>query len=925
MQPEHRAAPSVIHSRWGTFGDLAAAAFVVAAASGAVVAVPFDPADAYGSIAAMLLANPGAAFFRNMHYWAGQFCLVLTLLHMWDHLRVRGEKQVGRGVWLRLAMTLPLLLFIMLSGFILRGDAEGRQALRIVTEATAEIPFVGPLAATLIFGSGERLFVIYVQHAATATIVVWLFVVEHARRVWPRPVGLLTVTLATAAISLFLTPGLHDGLNPILKGPWYFLGLQEILHWTPWPRLVLLAGAAVVAAIFAVRVFHPPAASRTKRALAALAIVYALLCVVGAFPRGENWSWALTWPAGSASVRPGFVFSPATGAPSALSAPLPVVLGRPEGCLVCHHAVTGLGNAHRPDAVGCASCHGGDPFTLDKARAHAGMELIAGNLATAALRCGQPSCHPSIVPRVETSIMTTMSGIVGVDRVVFGEAIVQSGTGTARVQELGRTPAEAHLRQLCASCHLDRAKTALGPNGEDARGGGCNACHLSYSPAAWDALRRYERQKNDGRPEAPAVHPSVSLDIANQQCFGCHSRSGRISTSYEGWNEVHEPPAAASDRARSLPSRYRTLPDGRVFEGVLPDIHQQRGLDCIDCHTATEVMGNGVAHARKRDQIRVACDDCHAPAGTTLATVPASQVDPESRKILAVRAWPAPAPGRFVRARSGEILVNVVVNASGGFELICKRTGEHRESKPTAAVCVEGRGHARLSCGSCHTAWAPRCPTCHTWFDGRAEGYDWIDDASTRGAWKEESGAFAASPPTLGVRRVDRGPGDRREVIDAFVPGMILTIDVPRQGSRPARTVFRRLYARLEPHTTRREARSCESCHNDPVALGYGSGELRFERTPSGGHWRFASAMAPLAADGLPADAWIPFLGTRSDMVSTRDDVRPFTVEEQRRILRVGACLTCHDGRSPVLHESVRDFEALIARRSPRCLMPVWH
>ena len=30
-------------------------------------------------------------------------------------------------------------------------------------------------------------------------------------------------------------------------------------------------------------------------------------------------------------------------------------------------------------------------------------------------------------------------------------------------------------------------------------------------------------------------------------------------------------------------------------------------------------------------------------------------------------------------------------------------------------------------------------------------------------------------------------------------------------------------------------------------------------------------------------------------MASTRDDVRPFNIEEQRRILQVGACLTCHD------------------------------
>jgi hypothetical protein len=82
--------------------------------------------------------------------------------------------------------------------------------------------------------------------------------------------------------------------------------------------------------------------------------------------------------------------------------------------------------------------------------------------------------------------------------------------------------------------------------------------------------------------------------------------------------------------------------------------------------------------------------------------------------------------------------------------------------------------------------------------------------------------------------------------------------------------------------------------------------------------------MPLLPNDGLPADAWIPFLGTRTGMVSTRDDVRPFSVEEQRRILAVGACLTCHTADSRVMRDSVADFEKVLPRRRPGCLLPIW-
>ncbi|MBK6336777.1 MAG: hypothetical protein IPF60_13815 [Betaproteobacteria bacterium] len=94
--------------------------------------------------------------------------------------------------------------------------------------------------------------------------------------------------------------------------------------------------------------------------------------------------------------------------------------------------------------------------------------------------------------------------------------------------------------------------------------------------------------------------------------------------------------------------------------------------------------------------------------------------------------------------------------------------------------------------------------------------------------------------------------------------------------------------------------------------------------SPGVARWTFVPAAPALPQDGLPADAWIPFLGTRTGRVSTRDDVRPFNVEEQRRILTVGACLTCHDERSPPMQRAVRDFKTVVAARRPACLLPSW-
>jgi hypothetical protein len=94
-----------------------------------VLLVPgFDAGDGTRSIAGWLLANPGATFLRNLHYWTAQAFLVLTLLHGWDHLRRGTEARLNPGVWLRLVASLPVLAWLMLSGFLLRADAEAQQA-----------------------------------------------------------------------------------------------------------------------------------------------------------------------------------------------------------------------------------------------------------------------------------------------------------------------------------------------------------------------------------------------------------------------------------------------------------------------------------------------------------------------------------------------------------------------------------------------------------------------------------------------------------------------------------------------------------------------------------------------------------------------------------------------------------------------------
>lgn len=961
---------------------MAFASLLIAVLSGIPLAVPFDIRNGFDSLAVMLLTNPAAAFFRNLHYWSGQLFLVLTLAHAWDHLRRRTETRLRRGVWLRTALTAPLAAFLMLSGFMLKGDAEAQQAARILSAVFEQVPVVGQMVSLLVLGSGENRQVLYIHHAATASILVWIFVAEHARAMWPRKVAVLEAFLLAAAVSLFLSPSLHDGLNPVVKGPWYFLGLQEMLHWTTRPALLVAAGLTLLALLVALPRLSDRLALASKWLLVSLVFAYAALTIVGTFFRGEAWAWESAWPRASSGIT---VHGLAAWWGPPIDAirkhPVPVVLGRREGCLFCHAGVKGLSASHSAEAVGCASCHHGNPFTLDKGTAHANMVLVPGNLADADRSCGTSACHPGIAPRVRGSLMNTMAGIVAVDREIWkGGGRGAEGVRPASVGQLGHAGADSHLRQLCASCHLGAEKTAWGGVHETSRGGGCNACHLTYSPEASRALSKYVQARSAtgnrlattgrqaGSTDPPSLHPNVSIAISGDHCFGCHSRSGRISTNYEGWHETQL--EAVPGEADS--HRYRTLEDGRVFTFVQADIHAEKGMECVDCHTSREVMGDGIARARKWEPIRVGCEDCHF--GGPPRTVTVEQLDPESLKIAKLRSRAQPG-ARFL-AGGAEPLVNTSIDAAGKSWLTTKRRGERLELRAPAPVCAEGGGHARLSCVSCHSAWAPRCTGCHTKFDPAREGVDLLTGEPTKGDWIETSSGFSAVPPTLGMRKV---PGSRilnpgSFVVDPFIPGMVISLDRNQVAGGKPDNVFRRLYARAFSHTISKGARSCQSCHNDPVALGYGEGQLVFEREVAGGwsrdradsgreadvprpsvnaanseglprrggeaakgaglpprsvgaakagRWRFTSTHRP-GPDGLPAGAWIGFLQERLVGASTRPDARPLTVEEQKRILTVGACLTCHEPASPAMRRSVADWPATLRRVTPRCVVPRW-
>lgn len=890
-----------------TFGTLAIAMFWLVVLSGVLIAIPFNVENPYLSISDIMVSNPWASLIRNSHYWSAQIFLVLSLVHLYDHFHYKEKIGLKKGMAFRLSAGMMIIFLAMITGFLLKGDSDAQQARQILHSLTGQIPLIGKSIAFSLLGDAESYQLIYVHHVATFTIFIAIIMIEHGRKVWPSMFDFIVSFFAVFTLSYIFSAPLHDNINPTVKGPWYFVGFQEILHWLKNPGWSLLLFVCLLVLIYLVNVQKDKIYFFSKRVLLIFTGIYFMLSIIGLFFRGESWQWINPWDkhysynvlhnfkTPRVDFTPEFDFSNIKGDYE--------IFERKESCLLCHYETHGFTASHSPEAVGCFSCHGGNPFATVKEQSHKNMILIPGNLSNAKQSCGTALCHPEIVERVPTGLMATISGMISVDRFVFNEQ--ETPDVMTSVHELKNSPADEHLKNLCVRCHLGNPKTEYGPVKEWSRGGGCLACHLNYDEKALSALRFTKNAK-------VKAHPSISLNVTNKHCFGCHNRSGRIATNYEGW---HETTLKREDMPDS--SNYRLVEGRRVFIKKQEDVHHKIGLECIDCHHSYELMGDGNLYAHQEDQQDVQCQDCHF--GEKAKTISADNLDNESAIIASLRFGNISNKQFLLTNKNNRALINTSLENDSAY-FYTKNSNKRMLLTPPADVCSRTNAHSSLSCSSCHTSWAPTCIGCHNSYDENERGYNMLKNDEQKGTWVEFVGEYQAKLPSLGIRKTD----DKEEIIPV-IPGMILTIDkksFTKNENDP--DIFQRLYAPAAPHTTATKGRSCKSCHNNPVALGYGEGSLAFIVSDGKGKWTFESTYQNEPNDNLPMDAWIDFLETRKGKVSTRSNVFPLSIEKQQQILTVGACLTCHAEDSDIMLSGLNNFEALIQTKNIKCILPDW-
>ena len=534
------------------------------------------------------------------------------------------------------------------------------------------------------------------------------------------------------------------------------------------------------------------------------------------------------------------------------------------------------------------------------------------------------------------------------------------------VQENPQLAAYTYIRQECQRCHTgNKGRSAPG----DYRGMGCSACHIPYSTEGYyeggdPSISHSEpghvlvHSLQASRECEVTVNDMTYSGIPVRTCVTCHNRGRRIGPSFMGLLET--------------PYKSPFMPDGSDQEEVFTknylhlhaDIHKDKGMLCQDCHTSLDIHSSGILAGTTLAPVEIECQDCHGTpqkypwelpigfgdeiTGDRPATGPPRGVTDEVPEYASEGTIMDEEDGYLITARGNPMPQAVkkgnavIIYTAGGKDIVLsplKKLKEENKLSEEGLVAMDNvMGHINnMECYACHDDWAPQCYGCHLKVDYSKNTFrtDWTADGNDHAP----SGLTADARGESGKHLIPGNIEEQRSFIEfenpplaingehrvsVCIPGCNTTITVIGEDKKPLllNHIFRipdvegagpegqlaSDMAVLHPHTVSKRARSCESCHDDPKALGYGIADGTIIADPSK---PYDIDLTTADGDVIPEKSqaqinaipnllydWSKFVTEEGDQLQTVGHhftgSRPLNNEERSRISREGVCTSCH-------------------------------
>ena len=259
------------------WGAMALVSLYVSLASGIIVALQYQPGNAYHSVVMLDQLVVHGAFVRSLHFYASQAFFLLLIVHFLATMPRFADME--RAEYLRLAAVLPVTVLLLFTGYVLRADSTGASAGRIAEAIILAIPLIGKACDSLFLAiSSHGLDRIFLHHVVTLDLILLLLAWRHLHRYHVKAGDYLWLATALALFSALVPAPLEpDRLGTVsITGPWFFLGIQEALRYLP----TLVAGIGLPATLLIALAFFPQY-QRTVSYIAFLSlVVYAALSLI---------------------------------------------------------------------------------------------------------------------------------------------------------------------------------------------------------------------------------------------------------------------------------------------------------------------------------------------------------------------------------------------------------------------------------------------------------------------------------------------------------------------------------------------------------------------------------------------------------------------------------------------------------------------
>lgn len=186
---------------------------------------------------------PFGKFFRNLHYWSSQSTLIFTSLHLVESLYRKSYYYKSFWNWNFLILSWVTVLFLTFTGYVLRADETGELAGAIAENLLKSVPGLGSFLNALFFSISQvGLYRVFLSHIfLSLSLILGLFIFHFSwRRFW-RIENFLWI-FPTLILSFLIYRPLAPYQGFKAKGPWFFLGAQELLKFLSpfWVFLFLL-------------------------------------------------------------------------------------------------------------------------------------------------------------------------------------------------------------------------------------------------------------------------------------------------------------------------------------------------------------------------------------------------------------------------------------------------------------------------------------------------------------------------------------------------------------------------------------------------------------------------------------------------------------------------------------------------------------